>query len=529
MKQTLPLYARLCAIVLGCFLFCNSAKAQFVTIPDVNFVTWLNNNGFSGCMSGNQLNTQCPAVLSATSITCGSASIHNITGIENFINLTYLDCSSNPIYTISALPPRLWQLTCNNDSLTSLPNLPGSLRTLYCNNNEITGTLTIVDSLQYLDCSYNRINNMYDFSNTLLWLVCEYNGLDSLPHLNPSLTELDCAGNFIITHLPLLPSGLTYLDCADMSLDSLPSNLPGNLFFLDCSGNQLHSLPNLPNTLQQLGCGENFLSGLPVLPSGLISLDCEYNPLYTLPTLPNGLQTLYCDIDSLSSLPGLPASLTYLQCGYNQLSQLTVPQSLTYLDCDHNQLGNLSNLPAGLKFLNCSYNQLTSLTGTPDSLGEFYCNNNPNLTCLPLLNKITNLNFTNTAVTCLPNYGTVASSTPALNLIPLCAPFNPNGCSNYWNISGMVYYDANANCVFDSNDVAQGNVKIQLYNNGVLEQQTYTGGAGYYSFYVNGVYGNYTAQIDTTQLPFTVLCPDTAYILPLFQLLIPNMPIKIMV
>ncbi len=75
----------------------------------------------------------------------------------------------------------------------------------------------------------------------------------------------------------------------------------------------------------------------------------------------------------------------------------------------------------------------------------------------------------------------------------------------------MVYYDANANCVFDSNDVAQGNVKVQLYNNGVLEQQTYTGGAGYYSFYVNGVYGNYTAQIDTTQLPFTVLCPDTAY------------------
>src|SRR5579871_3923550 len=39
-----------------------NAKAQYVTIPDTAFVSWLQNNGFAGCMSGNQLDTSCNAV-----------------------------------------------------------------------------------------------------------------------------------------------------------------------------------------------------------------------------------------------------------------------------------------------------------------------------------------------------------------------------------------------------------------------------------------------------------------------------------
>ena len=34
-------------------------NAQFVTIPDTNFVNWLNSHGFSSCMYGIQLDTSC--------------------------------------------------------------------------------------------------------------------------------------------------------------------------------------------------------------------------------------------------------------------------------------------------------------------------------------------------------------------------------------------------------------------------------------------------------------------------------------
>ena len=52
---------RILLALIFCFLL-HFTKAQFVTIPDANFVTWLNNNGFSSCMNGNQLNASCPAV-----------------------------------------------------------------------------------------------------------------------------------------------------------------------------------------------------------------------------------------------------------------------------------------------------------------------------------------------------------------------------------------------------------------------------------------------------------------------------------
>lgn len=46
-------------------LFKIESKAQFVTIPDTNFVNWLNANGFSSCMSGNDIDTTCSLILAA--------------------------------------------------------------------------------------------------------------------------------------------------------------------------------------------------------------------------------------------------------------------------------------------------------------------------------------------------------------------------------------------------------------------------------------------------------------------------------
>jgi len=120
------------------------------------------------------------------------------------------------------------------------------------------------------------------------------------------------------------------------------------------------------------------------------------------------------------------------------------------------------------------------------------------------------LNFTGTAVTCLPNYGSVlGTSTPDLNSLPLCGVLNTSGCSYFWNVSGNIFYDANANCYYSAPDTEQGNVKVQLYSNGTLIQQTFSGSDGGYSFQLPD--GDYTIQLDSTSTPFTILCPALGY------------------
>ena len=120
------------------------------------------------------------------------------------------------------------------------------------------------------------------------------------------------------------------------------------------------------------------------------------------------------------------------------------------------------------------------------------------------------MNFGNTAITCLPDYGNITNSTPPLHSLPLCGIYNPTGCQTFWNISGQSYYDQNNNCSFDNVDAGTNYVKTQLYSGGNLQQQVYSGSEGFYSF--NAVsYGNYTVQVDTTNLPFIVSCPGSGY------------------
>ena len=70
-------------------------NGQFVAIPDANFRTWLNNNGYASCMSGNNLDTTCSVVVNATKVNCSNQNISNLTGIQYFDNLDTLLCMNN--------------------------------------------------------------------------------------------------------------------------------------------------------------------------------------------------------------------------------------------------------------------------------------------------------------------------------------------------------------------------------------------------------------------------------------------------
>ena len=73
-----------------------------------------------------------------------------------------------------------------------------------------------------------------------------------------------------------------------------------------CYHKQLTTLPDLPETLQELHCQNNQLTILPTLPPTLHTLHCHNNLITTLPTLPPTLHTLDCAHNQLQVLPTLP-------------------------------------------------------------------------------------------------------------------------------------------------------------------------------------------------------------------------------
>lgn len=174
-----------------CIVFTTSLRAQFVTIPDANFATYLQTL-VPSCITGNQLDTTCTDLASVTLIGVGSMGISDLSGIEHFTGLS--------------------QLNCDNNLLTTLPTLPGSLLFLYAGNNFITSVASFPPNLTFIN----------------LW----NNNLSYLPNLPPNLNELWIDNNPNLMCLPELPNSLT------------TTGWVSGLFIVYSSG--FECIPNLP-------------------------------------------------------------------------------------------------------------------------------------------------------------------------------------------------------------------------------------------------------------------------------------------
>lgn len=323
-------------LTLTClFLFC-LAKAQYVTIPDDDFRNFLRTK-YPGCFNASQqLNSTCTAVTTEDSL-----EFHNInsqpitqnidlTGIQYFTALQYLNCSNNYIGYTGTLPSGLKHLefssTAGSPGDGYLPQLPNGLRHLRCANNYLYSLPAhLPDSLRYLDCSGNSFSSLSALPAKLDTLICREQ-VSYSPY------------SHILRILPALPSLLRYLDCSNNGLNALPA-LPASLTHLNCSSQfininpeatqkTLSTLPALPAGLQHLDCGNNYFSVLPTLPGTLKYLDCSAQYIYinnfpplpdpysytlpSLPALPGTLESLYCNQNNISCLPHLPALLNTL-------------------------------------------------------------------------------------------------------------------------------------------------------------------------------------------------------------------------
>ena len=524
------------------------AKAQFVTIPDANFVTWLTNNGFGGCMSGNQMDTTCTAILNASKIYVEYAGIFDLEGIRFFKSLDTLDCSGNYLDSLPKLPDSLLFLRCDHNSLDNLPSLPGTLKFLECGEQPITHIDSLPPGLEYFGCARINFNPnvLLPPLTSLKFLDCTQNNIDSLPSLPPSLEVLYCSFNQNLNQLPALPSTMKYLSCVGNGMTNLPvlpqslqklycknnylttlPNLPDSLTSMDCSFNQITSIPNMPSQMYDFNCGANQLNSipplnsllkylycfsnqltiLPALSAWLTTFDCSYNSITSLPALPGSLEFFYCQHNQLTSIPVLPQILAVLNCSNNQISTLQSSSvALGTLICDSNQLISLPNLPLAISTLSCSSNLLTSLPPLRPGMVNLNVSGNIGLTCLPSVKIIWgNFFWSNTSINCLPNVMNVTNAIPAIDAVPICDISNANGCPVHWNIKGTVFKDSLINCVPDSGELKIPNVKVVLLKNGILEDIAFINSFGQYSFETDT--GNFTDLISVGQTFFGVSCP----------------------
>ena len=234
----------------------------YVLIPDVNFRNYLQGI-VPTAISGNSLDITNTLVTTTTQTinVYGGPPISNLTGVQYFSSLTYLNCGNNNLNNLPALSNSLTYLNCSGNTLNSLPVLPNSLQTLYCYGNALISLPVLPNSLQTLYCNSNTLSSLPVLPNSLQTLWCYANPLGILPALPNSLTNLNCSINSL-TSLPVLPNSLTSLACTN---------------------NSLTILPVLPNSLINLGCNDNKIACFPILPAGLVNVFLNNNPFNCLP------------------------------------------------------------------------------------------------------------------------------------------------------------------------------------------------------------------------------------------------------
>jgi uncharacterized repeat protein (TIGR01451 family) len=453
------------AFSLLLLLACATTQAQFVTIPDANFVTYLQNN-YPTCMSGNQLDTTCTSVTTVTLVNVENKGIADLSGIQYFDALLLLNCRTNQLTSLPPLPAGLWTLQADNNQLAALPTpLPPGLQILNAGGNQLTALPSLPSTLQ----------TCYVGSNA---------NLSSYPTFPAGLLELDIQSNSLAV-LPALPAGLSLLYCANNPLGTLPT-LPPSLVTLSALNCQLSNLPPLPNTLQFLSIDQNNFTTLAfAFPPALTDFYCSYNQLTTLPPLPATMVHLGCDHNLLTALPTLPSGMLQVECSNNQITSLpAIPSTLGMLIANNNLIVSVPALPSGMYVAQFNNNQVTCFAPFPQS-------------------NTLNLQASNNPFTCIPNYPNYM--TPLIGSIPICTPGNVFGCTNGEGLGGTVYDDTNSDCVLNGLDPGIQNVPIQIFDNtGALVQvgSSYASGAYFFSQPV----GSWTAKIDTAGKPFRVAC-----------------------
>ena len=184
--------------------FILGAFPPVVYIPDVNFKAALVADLTINTNSDAEIQVSEAAAYTGV-IAVQSSNISDLTGIEAFTAIIYLDCDYN------------------------------SLSSLDVSHNT---------ALAYLDCSGNSISSLDLSQNAALnHLVCEHNSLSTLDiSNNAALDYLNCNSNFLTSIDVSFNTALTHLECYSNSITTLDMSQNAILNTLVCFTNSLSSL-----------------------------------------------------------------------------------------------------------------------------------------------------------------------------------------------------------------------------------------------------------------------------------------------
>jgi len=412
----------------------------YTAIPDPRFHLELINLGLdSGNFSGKVLTAN---ISSLKTLDVSSKNITDLTGIEDFTELTSLDCSKNKLSSINI---------SKNVALT----------TLNCSYNYTMDFLDVSNNinLKILSCFSLKIRDLNLKNNLkLTQLTCSYNALTSLeiPH-NPDFNYLDCSNNRLVQIDVSKNTNLIYFDCSNNKLINLDVSTNGSLTTFYCNSNNLFNLnvkngnnlrlskrnfidnPNLtcinvdafstsswgpskdPKAFYNSNCsGENTPYTLipdPAFEQKLIDIgvDTDGKNGKVITTNIASLKSLDVSSGNITNLTGIEdfTSLTYLDCGSNKISNIDLTENtvlttlfcpkndleglslykntfLTYLDCNTNRLKGINvSYNTALTYLNVSHNSISN----DENLNVFFNTALTNLNCS--YNKLTTLNINN--------------------------------------------------------------------------------------------------------------------------------------
>ncbi|MDG1719465.1 MAG: hypothetical protein P8H17_06585 [Flavobacteriales bacterium] len=201
---------------------------QNVNIPDANFKAYLVGNtaiNTNGDTEIQQSEATVFGIWNSGSIYCDNMNIADLTVIEAFTALTYLECNNNQLTSLDVSSNTdLEELICYNNQLTSLDiSNNTALEVLECYSNQLTSLDVSGGSLEYFSCYDNQLTILDVSQNTYLEVFSCYDN---------QLTSLDVSQN----------TYLDWLECYSNQLTSLDVSNNTTLTYLNCTGNQLTSL-----------------------------------------------------------------------------------------------------------------------------------------------------------------------------------------------------------------------------------------------------------------------------------------------
>lgn len=238
--------------------------------------------------------------------------IKDLTGIEHFTKLQYLECHTNELTSLDlSKNTALIQLRCGANNLSSLDfSNSTELQEVECGNNPNLTSLNVSNNtkLMWLYCDFCDIQSLDLSKNTeLRRLSCDQNALSSLDlSKNTKLVSVSCSENGMKTLNVSNCKLITGLHCEENDLATLDLSDCKELTELDCYDNGIESLNLSKNTkLGTLNIYNNKLSTLNV--SKNLEIDWisffgnqfdvlgMYTLVNSLPTVESGYFIVYSD------------------------------------------------------------------------------------------------------------------------------------------------------------------------------------------------------------------------------------------